>query len=184
MITSLFVKGNLKLNEAKGRTTRVERFGGIEAEQDGEAWNITLTWRWKGGSCDVKTVITKSTKVEEVPTEITQDADLRVHSLNFEWIAEFGYWGIGKQDFANIEIDEDGAFSLIQFYAPDPSAFHADIKGNLRRNEAELDQDKSVTGGTKLSKIKAEQDGEAWNATINWRWSGGSCDVKTVITKR
>jgi len=107
-----------------------------------------------------------------------------------EWIAKHGYCGRNRQEFGDITIDDDGTFSLIQFYAPSrdrpsrwqSSAFYAFIKGNLKRNEAELVKDKSKVRRERLRRIKAEQDGEAWNLTVTIVWAGGSCDIKTVIS--
>ena len=116
-------------------------------------------------------------KVEEAPTKAAQGAD-------HEWVATYGYCGIHKEGFKDIKIDEDGAFSLIMFYEPNPNEWDAFIKGNLRRNEAEMVKDKSNTQGDILGSIKAEQDGEAWKLTITLLGGGGRCYVKTVITRK
>ena len=118
-------------------------------------------------------------KVEEAPAKVASSK-----GADHEWVAEKAYCKIIKQGFKDIKIDEDGAFSLIQYNYKNPQSWHAFVKGNLKYNEAEKVTDKSNSPITTLKGIKAEQDGEAWNFTITWHWSGGNCDIKTVITKK
>ena len=103
---------------------------------------------------------TEPAKVEEASTKVASSK-----GADREWIAEIGYCGRNKQGYKEIKIDENGAFSLFQFYAPEPNLWHAFIKGSLRRNEAELDRDKSKNRASEFKKINAEQEGEAWNIT-------------------
>ena len=118
-------------------------------------------------------------KVEEAPAKVASSK-----GAEHEWVATYGYCNVNKSVFKDIKVDEDGTFSLIQVADPEPKVFHAFIKGNLRRNEAEMVKDKSDTHGDRIRSIKAEQDGEAWNVTIRWKRSGGGCDLKTVITRK
>ena len=103
---------------------------------------------------------TEPAKVEEASTKVASSK-----GADREWIAEIGYCSRNKQGYKEIKIDENGAFLLFQFYAPEPNLWHAFIKGNLRRNEAELDRDKSKNRASEFKKINAEQEGEAWNIT-------------------
>ena len=123
---------------------------------------------------DAKTVVSVSSTSEAPETsEPTgpakiEEASVKVASskgADREWIAETGYCGKNKQGYKEIKIDENGAFSLFQFYAPEPNLWHTFIKGNLRRNEAELDRVKSKNRASEFKKINAEQKGEAWNIT-------------------
>jgi len=41
-----------------------------------------------------------------------------------------------------------------------------------------------VRAAAATPRIKAEQDGEAWNITLTWRWSGERCGLKAVITRK
>ena len=121
---------------------------------------------------DAKTAVSASSTLEapetSEPTEPVkvEEASAKVASskgADREWKAETGYCGRNKQGYREIKIDENGAFSLFQFYAPVPNLGHVFIKGNLRRNEAELDRDKSKNRPSEFKKINAEQEGEAWN---------------------
>ena len=121
---------------------------------------------------DAKTAVSASSTLEapetSEPTEPVkvEEASAKVASskgADREWKAETGYCGRNKQGYREIKIDENGAFSLFQFYAPEPNLWHVFIKGNLRRNEAELDRDKSKNRPSEFKKINAEQEGEAWN---------------------
>ena len=122
-------------------------------------------------------------KVEEAPAKVASSK-----GADREWVADGGLCKMNKQGFKDIKIDEDGTFSLIQFYAPDPEGWYAFIKGNLRHNEAELDEDKSNNGGSNFGKFIAGQSGEAWHLTVNWWWSDGNkidkCAIETVITRK
>ena len=122
---------------------------------------------------------TEPAKVEEAPAKVASSK-----GADREWVAEFGYCNATKEGFKDIKIDEDGTFSLTTFDAKKPKSWYASVKGNLKHNEVEL-----VEGGfshpqQQQPRIKAEQDGEAWNFTLTWRGHGWSCDIKTVITRK
>ena len=57
------ITGNLLRNEVKTQSVKGgSRLKAIEAEKDGEAWNLALRWhRSNGGQCTVKTVISPGT---------------------------------------------------------------------------------------------------------------------------
>jgi type IV secretory pathway VirB9-like protein len=121
---------------------------------------------------------TEPVKVEEAPAKVASSK-----GADREWVAEYTYCQLQKQEFKDIKIDEDGTFSWNQFDGKKPNGWLAFLKGNLKHNEAEVVKDKS-RNTARLKSIKAEQDGEAWNVTINWGWPGGGCRVKTVITRK
>ena len=100
-----------------------------------------------------------------------------------EWIAESGYCGPYKHEFKDIKIDEDGTFSFDEQNPID--GWSGSVKGNLKHNEAKSFDVSYMNNTTaRLRKFKAEQDGEAWNITLSWRWNGGGCDIKTAISRK